>query len=114
VIGIVCPIAPLFTAQNRKIEAEAYLGRSLLFRHLKNGPHGQLVERCAARLVEERLAQQGIWRCLNVVSHLLDWSAERRCKLADIGTAPRSSDGCRYCAMKARPGASGGGAVDPA
>jgi len=32
--------------------AEEYLGRSLLFRRLKNGSYGQLVERYAARLVE--------------------------------------------------------------
>ena len=29
--------------------AEEYLGRSRLFRHLKSGPHGQLVELYARR-----------------------------------------------------------------
>ena len=37
--------------------AEQYLRRSRLFRRLKNGSHGQLIERYAARLVEEGLGQ---------------------------------------------------------
>ncbi len=36
--------------------AEEYLKRSRLFRRLKNGVHGQLVELYAARLVEVGLA----------------------------------------------------------
>ena len=32
--------------------AEEYLGRSRLFRRLKSGPHGRLVELYAARLVD--------------------------------------------------------------
>ena len=55
--------------------AEAYLGGSHVFQRLKNGPHGQLVERYAARLVEDDLAQHGTWRCLNVVGGLLSWIA---------------------------------------
>ena len=35
------------------MEVEEYLGRSRLFRRLRSGPHGQLVERYAARLVED-------------------------------------------------------------
>ena len=35
--------------------AEAYLSRSRLFRRLKSGPHGQLVELYAARLVKDGL-----------------------------------------------------------
>jgi len=66
------------------MEVEDYLGRSRLFRRLKNGPHGQHVERYAARLVEESLARHGTWRCLNVVSGFLGWIAGRRCKLVDI------------------------------
>jgi integrase len=66
------------------MESEDYLGRSRLFRRLKNGPHGELVERYARRLVEERLARQGTWRCLNVVSGLLGWISKCRCKLVDI------------------------------
>jgi len=66
------------------MEVEEYLGRSQLFRRLKCGPHGQLVERYAVRLVEERLVQHGTWRCLNVVSGLLGWITRRHCKLADL------------------------------
>ena len=51
--------------------AEAYLGGSRVFLRLKNGPHGQLIERYAARLVEDGLAQHGTWRCLDVVEGLL-------------------------------------------
>jgi len=53
------------------MEVEEYLGRSRLYRRLRSGPHGQLVERYAARLVEERLVRLGTWRCLNVVDGLL-------------------------------------------
>ena len=42
--------------------AEAYLGSSQVFRRLKNGPHEQLIERYAARLVEDGLARHGTWR----------------------------------------------------
>ena len=41
------------------MELEEYLGRSQLYRRLRSDPHGQLVERYAARLVEERLVRQG-------------------------------------------------------
>jgi hypothetical protein len=37
------------------MEVEEYLGRSRLYRRLGSGPHGQLVERYAARLVDESL-----------------------------------------------------------
>jgi site-specific recombinase XerD len=66
------------------MDVEEYLGRSQLFRRLKCGPHGQLVERYAVRLVEERLVQHGAWRCLNVVSGLLGWIRRRHRKLADL------------------------------
>ena len=66
------------------MEVEEYLGRSRLYRRLRSGPHGQLVELYAARLVEERLVRQGTWRCLNVVGGLLSWIAGRRYKLADL------------------------------
>jgi hypothetical protein len=39
--------------------AEEYLGRSRLFRRLKSGPHGQLVELYAALLVKDELAGHG-------------------------------------------------------
>jgi hypothetical protein len=77
-------VSPLSTAENRKMEVEEYLSRSRLYRRLRSGPYGQLVERYAARLVEERLVRLGTWRCLNVVGGLLSWMAGRRYKLADL------------------------------
>jgi hypothetical protein len=64
--------------------AEEYLGRSHLFRRLKSGPHGQLVELYAARLVKDGRARQGTWRCLNLVGDLLSWITSGRWKLADL------------------------------
>ncbi len=66
------------------MEVQEYLGRSRLYQDLRSGSHGQLVERYAARLVEERLVRHGTWRCLNVVGGLLGWIAGRRYKLADL------------------------------
>jgi site-specific recombinase XerD len=66
------------------MEVEEYLRRSRLFRRLKSGLHGQLVERFAARLVEDGLVRLGTWRCLNVVGGLLSWIESRRCALAGI------------------------------
>ena len=66
------------------MEVEEYLGRSRLYRHLRSGPHGRLVECYAVRLVEERLVRHGAWRCLNVVGGLLSWIAGRRYKLIDL------------------------------
>lgn len=66
------------------MEAEEYLGRSRLYRRLRIGPYGRLVECYAARLVEERLVRHGAWRCLNVVGGLLSWIAGRRYKLVDL------------------------------
>ncbi|WP_168858756.1 hypothetical protein [Bradyrhizobium brasilense] len=51
--------------------AEEYLGTSRLFRRLKGGAHGQLVEFYAANLVKGELAAHGTWRCLNLVAGLL-------------------------------------------
>ena len=67
-----------------KMEVEDYLRRSRLFRRLKSGTHGQLVERYAARLIEDGLVRLGTWRCLNVVSGLLSWISSRRGSLADL------------------------------
>jgi integrase len=64
--------------------AEEYLSRSRLFRHLKSGPHGQLVELYAVRLVKDGLAHHGTWRCLNLAGGLLSWIARSRSKLADL------------------------------
>jgi len=64
--------------------AKEYLGRSRLFRRLKNGAHGELVERYAVCLVNEGLARHGTWRCLNLVGNLLSWIAGSRSKLTDL------------------------------
>jgi site-specific recombinase XerD len=64
--------------------AEEYLGRSRLFRHLKCGPHGQIFELYAARLVKDGLARHGTWRCLNLVGALLSWIVRSRSKLTDL------------------------------
>ena len=45
---------------------ELYLSRSRLFQRLKNGPHRQLIERYAARLVEDGLVRQVKWPPLAV------------------------------------------------
>jgi len=66
------------------MELEEYLDRSRLYRRLRSEPHGQLVERYVARLVEERLGCHSIRHCVNVVGGLLSWIAGRRCKLADL------------------------------
>ena len=66
------------------MEVEEYLRGSTLFRRLKSGPHGRLVERFAARLVEDSLVRLGTWRCLNVVGGLLSWIDRRRFALADV------------------------------
>jgi len=64
--------------------AGEYLARSRLFWRLKNGSQGQLIERYAARLVEDGLAQQGTWRCLNLVGDLLSWNGRTRSRLTDL------------------------------
>ena len=66
------------------MECDEYLRRSRLFRLLRSGPHGQLVERYAARLVGDGLVRHGTWRCFNVVGGLLSWIASHRCALADF------------------------------
>jgi len=82
-------VPPLSTAENRKMEVEEYQGRSRLYRRLRSGPHGQLVERYAARLVEERLVRHGTWRCLynpkrrhSTIGYLSPMEFERRAGLA--------------------------------
>lgn len=64
--------------------AKEYFDRSRLFRHLKSGSHGQLVELYAACLVKDGLARHGTWRCLNVIGDLLSWIARSRSKLTDL------------------------------
>lgn len=63
---------------------QEYLVRSRLFRRLKNGPHRQLIELYAARLVKDGLVRQGTWRCLNLVGGLLSWMTKNRSTLADL------------------------------
>ena len=61
--------------------AEKYMRRSRLFRRLKNGSHGQLIERYAARLVKDGHAQQGTLRSLRLVGDFLNWIASSRSML---------------------------------
>ena len=67
--------------------AGKYLSRSRLLRRLKNGSHGQLIERYAARLVEDGRAQQGTLRCLRIIGGLLSWIAISRSRLTDLDEA---------------------------
>jgi site-specific recombinase XerD len=64
--------------------AEEYLSRSRLFRCLKSGPHGQLVELYAARLVTDGLARQGTWRSLSLLGDVVSWVARSDSKLTDL------------------------------
>ena len=66
------------------IGAKEYLGGSRLFRNLKSGPHGHIVELYAARLVKDGLARHGTWRCLNLAGDLLSWIARSRAELTDL------------------------------
>jgi len=61
-----------------------YLSGSRLFRRLRSGAHGHLVELYAARLVEVGLSKHGTWRSLNVVGNLLAWMKSRRTKLSSL------------------------------
>jgi hypothetical protein len=70
------------------MHAQEYLGRSRLFRRLKIGPHGQLVERYAAGLVEDGLVRHDTWRCLDVVGGLLSWIAST--SATEAGGSPSS------------------------
>ena len=63
--------------------AGRYLSGSRLFRHLKRGPHGQLAELYAARLLKDGLGRQGLWRSLNLLADLMGWIASSGLRLAD-------------------------------
>jgi len=63
--------------------ADEYLSRSKLFRRLKSGPHGQLVELYAARLVNDGLGRHGTWRSLSLLADLMGWLASSGLQLAD-------------------------------
>src|SRR5262249_313611 len=57
-LGIVRPLAPRSTAEERTMIAEQYLNRSRLFRRLRNGPHGSYVELYASQLIKIGLNRQ--------------------------------------------------------
>ncbi len=61
-----------------------YLSGSRLFRRLRSGTHGHLVELYAARLVEVGLSRHGTWRSLNVVGNLLAWMTSHRTQLSSL------------------------------
>lgn len=63
---------------------EEYLSRSRLFRRLRSGPQGPLIDLYAQSLVEIGLARHGTWRSLNVVGNLLAWMASHRSKLSTL------------------------------
>jgi site-specific recombinase XerD len=64
--------------------AEEHLAGSRLFRRLKNGSHGQLIERYTARLVDDGLAQGVTLRSLRLIGDLMKWMASSRFRVADI------------------------------
>ena len=64
--------------------AQEYLSGSRLFRRLRSGVHGHLIELYAAHLVEIGLSRHGTWRPLKVVANLLAWMASHRTKLSKI------------------------------
>ena len=73
------------------MDVEKHLRTSRLFRRLRSGPQGPLVERFAARVVADGLVRHGTWRCLNVVDGLLSWIATRHCALGDYSGASAHS-----------------------
>src|SRR6516165_4590876 len=64
--------------------AEEYLAGSRLFRRLKNGSHGQLIERCAARLVDDGLAQGVALRSLRLIGDFMKWMASSGFRVAEV------------------------------
>jgi site-specific recombinase XerD len=78
--------------------AREYLGRSRLFRRLKSGPYGELIERYAARHIELGLTRHATSRSLYVVSDLLSWIASSRSSLTRLNE--RMVD--RYLSRRAR------------
>jgi hypothetical protein len=79
--------------------SEEYLTKSRLYRRLKDGPHCQVIELYAARVVKGGLARcQGMWRCLNLISGLLIWLS--RSRLASTNLDERLLE--RYLTHRAR------------
>src|SRR5215813_6935064 len=64
--------------------AEEYLAGSRLFRRLKNGSHGQLIERYGARLIDDGFAQRVTFRSLRLIGDFMKWMASGRFRVADI------------------------------
>ncbi len=64
--------------------AEEYLRKSRLFKSLKSGPDGHVIDLYTTRLVKEGLARQGTWRCLSLVDGLLKWLTGSRLELARL------------------------------
>src|SRR5262245_41470480 len=64
--------------------AQQHFCGSHLFRRLKNGPHGPLIERYAAHLFELGFCRQAILRCLSLVGGLLSWIESSRSRLTDL------------------------------
>lgn len=67
------------------MNAEQYLSGSRLYRRLRNGPHGELVEHYGARLIEVGLSGERTSRSLNLVGDLLSWIANSRSALTGLG-----------------------------
>ena len=63
---------------------EDYLRKSHLFRRLKNGSHGQIVELYAARLVNDEFAAASTRRHLKLVADLFSWIKRCGLKLTDL------------------------------
>eukprot|EP01038_Epipyxis_sp_PR26KG_P018216 gene18216-25627_t len=82
--GFTFILPPSSTTETSMTNTEEYLSRSRLFRRLRSGTHGRLIELYAARLVEIGLARPGTWRSLNVVGNLLAWMAIHRVKLSKL------------------------------
>ena len=63
---------------------EEYLRKSHVFRRLKSGPQGQIVELYAARLVKHELAGASSRRRLKLVADLFSWIKKCGLKLTDL------------------------------
>jgi len=69
------------------MNAEEYLCRSHLFRRLKSGPSGRVIEVFATRIVNDGLGRQMAWRSLHLADALLAWLARRGSMLTDLNEA---------------------------
>jgi hypothetical protein len=83
--------------------AEESLVRSRLFRRLKNGSHAQLIERYAARLVDDGLAQGVTLRSLRLIGDFMKWMASSRFRVADIDEPMVERIFSRHCERQTMP-----------